>query len=491
MQISAVLLALPLAAAAQHADTVVIPTPPRELRAVWVATVNNMDWPSRQGLPADEQRRELVAILDRVASLNMNAVVFQVRPEADALYASRYEPWSRYLTGTQGQSPGYDPLAFLIEQAHRRGIEVHAWLNPYRAAFNRERPRAGTHVSRARPDLVVGYGQYLWMNPGLPEVRQRMLRVLRDLVRRYDVDAVHIDDYFYPYPEYRGRERIPFPDVRTHRAYQQAGGSLSLGDWRRRNVDLLVRDMYRVVKEEKNWVKVGISPFGIWRPGIPQGTTSGIDQYGDLYADARKWLREGWLDYVAPQLYWHIDPPAQSYPVLLRWWVTENEQGRHVWPGLALHRLSVNSSRGYTAEEVVRQVRITRETTGATGHIHFPARAIVENVQGIADQLAQLYAEPALPPRSAWLDSAPPLTPTARMVDSAAGPEVRFTPRGRQLVMWWVVQSRAADGWRTAILPGERRTHILQGDETAADLVAVTAVDRNGNLSAPALVPRR
>lgn len=490
MRIVAALLA-PLALAAQSPDTITLPAPMREFRAMWVATVDNLDWPSRPGLPAAAQQRELLAILDRAAALRMNAIILQVRPEGDALYASRHEPWSRYLTGTQGKAPGWDPLRFAVDEAHKRGLELHAWINPYRAAFDKRQSRARTHVSRARPDLVVEYGPYLWMNPGLREVRQRMVRVVTDIVTRYDVDGLHIDDYFYPYPETRRGREIPFPDASTYRAYRRGGGQLSLGDWRRRNVDELVRELYETVKREKRGVQVGISPFGIWRPGHPSSTTAGIDQYTELFADARKWLREGWLDYIAPQLYWPIVPPEQSYPVVLRWWVDENVKDRHVWPGLADYKLPLSGPSRYTADEIIRQIHVTRETAGATGHIHFNAKVLMDNVQGIADWLAQVYAEPALPPASPWLDRTPPPQPSARMVEGPRGPAVEYAPRDQQRVMWWVVQARMNGTWRTTILPGGERTYILDATQAPADLVAVTAVDRAGNLSDPALISRR
>ncbi|TMG84567.1 MAG: hypothetical protein E6H78_09405, partial [Betaproteobacteria bacterium] len=289
-------------------------------------------WPSRSDLTTEEQQQELVAILDRAASLRMNAIIFQVRPEADALYASPYEPWSRYLTGKQGQAPNpvWDPLRFAVTEAHRRGLELHAWFNPYRAAFHRDSTTARTHITHRRPDLVVPYSQYFWMNPGIPEVRRRTIRAVLDVVRRYDVDGVHIDDYFYPYPETdASHQKIEFPDAKTHAAYRRAGGTLDRDDWRRRNVNTLVRELYAAIKDEKPWVKFGISPFGIWRPGVPPTTTAGLDQYAELYADARKWLRDGTLDYMAPQLYWPILPPEQSYPVLLEWWVGENVKRLH------------------------------------------------------------------------------------------------------------------------------------------------------------------
>ena len=465
-----------------------LPPLTREVRAVWVATVNNMDWPSRPGLTAEEQQRELLAILDRAAELKMNTIIFQVRPEADALYRSPIEPWSRFLTGEQGVSPGWDPLEFAVAESHKRGLELHAWFNPYRVAFNRQRPRSSTHISRSRPDLVVQYGQYLWMDPSIPEVRQRMLRVITDVVRRYDVDGIHIDDYFYPYPVSRNGRVIPFPDAPRYRAYRRSGGELSLGDWRRRNVDILVRDFYRAVKHEKRWVKVGISPFGIWRPGYPETTTAGLDQYNELFADVRKWLHEGSLDYLAPQLYWPTQPAAQSYPVLLDWWVQESIKGRHVWPGLALFKLPIRGPRGMRPHEIVEQIQITRRTKGADGHILFNAKVLMDNQDGIADMLAPLYAEPALPAAFPWLDSVPPRTPAPRLVTDGRGKVLELAAAKADLPALWVLRSRVRERWVTTILPGVVRAHILGDDHLSADLIAVSAVDRAGNLSDAAIL---
>lgn len=483
-------LALALQALAAF-DTVQPPPVKREFRAMWVATVNNIDWPSRPNLSTAEQQQELLAIIDRAASLRMNGIVFQVRPEADALYASPYEPWSRYLTGRQGRAPDpmWDPLEFAVAEAHKRGIELHAWFNPYRVAFHKDSSASASHISRHSPSLVVPYGQFLWMDPALPEVRRLMIRTVVDVVRRYDIDGVHIDDYFYPYPEVSRGRRIEFPDERSYAAYRRNGGSLDRSDWRRENVNVLVKEFYDAVKAEKAWVKVGISPFGIWRPGYPATTTAGIDQYEELYADIRKWLNEGSLDYVAPQLYWPVQPPEQSYPVLLQWWVEENLKGRHVWPGLALYKLLVSGPKHMGAQDIIQEIQITRETRGATGHILFNAKVLMDNVDGIADRLVYTYAEPALVPASPWLGGAPNSAPSASVArDSVTGDAVlQFTPQGEERVWQWVIQTRANGTWRTTLLPGTERMRILK-DESAADVVVLTAVNRTGTLSAPAVV---
>ncbi|HJQ21922.1 MAG TPA: family 10 glycosylhydrolase [Gemmatimonadaceae bacterium] len=493
MRRAVVALALTLWAAAARAqeDSLQPPAVKREFRGLWVATVTNMDWPSRPGLSTADQQRELLAILDRAAQLRMNAIIFQVRPEADALYASPYEPWSRFLTGVQGQAPQplWDPLAFAVSEAHKRGLELHAWFNPYRAAYWKDSARARSHVSRQKPWLVVPYDQYLWMDPGRADVRRLTVRAILDVVRRYDIDGVHIDDYFYPYPEPdRSGKPQPFPDDASYALYRRQGGRLPLSDWRRRNVDQLVSELYAAVKGEKMWVKFGISPFGIWRPGYPPTTTAGIDTYEELYADSRKWLREGTLDYIAPQLYWPIEPPAQSYPVLLRWWVGESVKQRHVWPGLAAYKLAVTGPKHMSAEDIVREIALTRETPGATGHILFNARIVMDNVDGIADRLASMYAEPAIMPASPWLDHVFPRRPVvSARTDSSGAVCVRFAPGGHETVWQWVLQGRLNDAWSTTLLPGAERGYIFNAAE-APGWISVSAVDRNGNLSPSVVV---
>ena len=490
-----VLLALAIqasAAAGAGTDTLAAPPPiAREFRGLWVASVDNIDWPSTRGLTTEQQKAELLALLDRMASIHMNAMILQIRPEADALYASKLEPWSRYLTGVQGRapSPKWDPLAFAITEAHKRGIELHAWFNPYRAAFKRAAPNAASHVANRHPRWIRSYYDYLWMDPALPEVRQRMIDVVLDVVRRYDVDAVHIDDYFYPYPEVDARTKrtIPFPDSRTYAAYRKGGGKLSLADWRRRNVDVLIKQFYSAVKAEKKWVKVGISPFGIWRPGNPPSIQAGIDTYDELYADARKWLREGWLDYMTPQIYWPVSPPEQSYPVILQWWVDENVKGRHVWPGLALYKIPVTGPKHMSSTDIVQEILLTRQNPGASGHVHYNARVLMDNLDAISDRLAPVYGQPALVPASPWLDSDPPSAPKVAFKSNGAERSISIAPRDEQYVAWWAVQLRVADSWQTVILPGTERSFILNGN-AAPGMAAVSAVDRAGNISAPSIL---
>ncbi|MFH1566922.1 MAG: family 10 glycosylhydrolase [Gemmatimonadota bacterium] len=483
-----------------------LPAPEREFRGVWVATVDNIDWPSKPGLPAEQQQAEARAILDRCVQLRLNAVVLQVRPQCDALYASDLEPWSAYLTGRQGQPPRplYDPLRFWVEEAHARGLELHAWFNPYRANHPRHVGElAPESMVRRRPDLALKLGDegYYWLDPGHPDTRAHTLRVILDVVRRYDVDGVHLDDYFYPYPSYnKGQD---FPDSATWQAYLDRGGKLSRQDWRRRNVDLFVEELYRQVKQSKRWVKVGISPFGIWRPNSPPSIETSFDQYDMIFADARLWLERGWLDYCAPQLYWPVAQVPQSYPVLLAWWTRHNLQGRHLWPGLYTSRVGPE---GWPAREIANQVMVERALVpGAPGHIHFSARALLDDRSGsdgaaLAPVLEQgPYRRRALVPASPWLDHTPPPAPVAAAHARTGEVTVSWKPADGEGPAAYLVYSERGGSWQYEVVPGGQRTWRLPvgtapGAATppaATDRVtrvAVAAVDRGGNVGPAALL---
>jgi uncharacterized lipoprotein YddW (UPF0748 family) len=341
---------------------------------------------------------------------------------------------------------------------------------------------------------VLTYGRHLWLDPGLAAARTYSIRVISDVVRRYDIDGVQIDDYFYPYKERDSSGvLLEFPDSVSWARYVGSGGALSRDDWRRGNVDAFVRDLYRAIKRTKPRVKFGVSPFGIWRPGHPP-TIQGFDPYEQIYADARKWLVEGWVDYFAPQLYWPIQPPAQSYPALLGWWVGENVKQRHLWPGNFTSRVGASdSTRRWTSTEILEQVRLTRELPGATGNIHFSMKVFLENRDSIATQLGRsAYAEPALIPATPWLDSIPPRRPTvAAHIDSVTGGlGLRMLPGGKEEIWRWVVRARIKGGWTTRILPGWQRAHALTFDAHAPqpDDVLVSGVDRLGNESRTARV---
>ena len=481
------------------ASTVVhdsLPPVMRELRGVWVATVDNIDWPSKPGLSTWEQQVELLQILNKAVELHLNAVILQVRPAADALFESPYEPWSEYLGGEMGSAPEplYDPLAFAVEEAHKRGLELHAWFNPYRAYHPSEPPEFSTnHISQTHPELVKRYGTYLWLDPGEPSVRREVIRVITDVVRRYDIDGVHFDDYFYPYKEKDSTGKdIPFPDSASWMRYVNGGGTLDRDDWRRQNVNLLVRDLYHAIKREKPWVKFGISPFGIWRPGNPAQIT-GYDAYAELYADSRAWLSNGWVDYFTPQLYWPIAQTPQSFPVLLEWWVEQNAHKRHIWPGIYTSRVGAPGDRGWPAHEILEQIRLTREQPGASGVVHFSMKALMHNSGGIADSLRLgPYAVPALVPASPWLDRRAPHKPQVTvMVDSITGGTVmRMRPAPTEKAWLWVVRARFDTTWTIAVLPGWQRGHRLSRDASAPtpDEVAVSAVDRVGNEGPPTIL---
>lgn len=456
------------------ADTTAPPLT-REMRGVWIATVANIDWPSRNSLSADQQRAELTDLFDRAANAGFNTVLLQVRPAADAVYASSIEPWAAMLTGRQGTDPGYDPLAFAVTEAHARGLQLHAWINPFRAGNTADTlALAPSHVFYTNRDFVRVYGTQLWLDPGDPVVQDYVVGVIDDIVKRYDVDALHADDYFYPYPQNDSAgHALDFPDSAT---YARSGTTLSRPDWRRQNVDRFVERLYREVHQLKPTLAVGISPFGIWRPGNPSGVT-GLDAYASLYADSRKWLQQGWLDYLAPQLYWSIAAPQQSFPTLLDWWLAQNTAGRYVWPGLAAYRVADGTSSAYSATEIPDEIRAVRARPAASGEILYNATATLKRSTGeVASSVAPLYTPRALVPAYTWLDASPPAVP----VLTVSGRTVRFTPAASGDVRWWAVRALAGGAWTTRILFGDQRSLILSADPQR---VIVNAVDGAGNVS--------
>ncbi|WP_438480744.1 glycoside hydrolase family 10 protein [Oleiharenicola lentus] len=467
------------------------PAAPREFRAMWIATVKNIDWPSLPGLPVEQQRTEMNAILDRAVALKLNAVIFQIRPSADALYQSKLEPWSEYLTGVQGKDPGYDPLEEWVSGAHRRGLELHAWFNPYRARHAEAKSaNAASHIARTHPNSVKSYGGYQWMDPGDDFARERTLAVVRDVVQRYDLDGVHIDDYFYPYPVADPKSpagvtparELDFPDTPSWNRYVAARGKLNRADWRRDNVDRLVEEMNRTVHKTKPWVKFGVSPFGLGRPDRRPPGITGFSQYDKLYADVELWLAKGWLDYLVPQLYWPRDRKGQEYAVLLDYWLRQPNPGnRYVWPGLNVSGIN-DTEKSWPAEEIIRQVDLTRTRPAANGHVHYSAIALMQNRKGVTSRLQQeMYLQPALIPAMPWLSIAKPEAPKIASSESV----LQLTPaRDKNLALhavWrrygprWVFSTQPASFNRVTLTP-----HIEYG---AIDAVVISAVDRFGNES--------
>ncbi|WP_035609464.1 family 10 glycosylhydrolase [Haloferula sp. BvORR071] len=446
------------------------PMPAREFRAAWAAVVHNIDWPSKSGMSAGSQQAEMDAILDRMASLNMNALLLQVRPHCDAVYQSSREPWSPWLTGTMGKSPGYDPLEYCVRQAHARGIEVHAWFNPFRALSNASQGTCSNHVCQASPNITKRYGNLVWCDPAETETRARAFGAILDVVQRYDIDGVHLDDYFYPYPE-GGRV---FPDGRSPAI-------------RRKIVDDFVQKLYSDVKARKPWVRVGISPFGIWRPGVPEGIEAGIDAYEQIGCDARKWLANGWVDYLAPQLYWRDQPRKQSFSALLGWW---RQQGsRPVWPGIATTRINSSEDPGRPASEITKQVDLSRSIgKNWAGHIHWSVKGLTQNRGGISTMLAKgAYSQAALVPPMPWMSQQAPGRPSASAAGNGSSVKVDIQS-GDRSTSRYAIQARYGSQWKMAkvVSAGTKSVDL----SSAPDAVAVSAVDRFGNISAPVVLTR-
>jgi uncharacterized lipoprotein YddW (UPF0748 family) len=356
------------------------------LKGAWVASVYNLNFPSHAGLSAETQKAQIRQIVEAAARSGLNALMVQVRPESDALYSSRLEPWSRYLTGLQGVAPGYDPLDYFIRAGREQGIAIHAWINPFRAAANAIETRAGNHVSRQLAGAVHRIGNALWLDPGDPAVREHVVAVVRDIVQRYPVSGVILDDYFYPYPS-RSYAKGSFPD---HLFYGRYGGGSEIGDWRRRNVNKLIRELHDTIKTARADALFGVSPFGIYRKGFPAGIAVELDQYQDLYADPVAWLKNGWIDYLSPQLYWR-DKSAQSFSALLRWWRSSevNPRAIPIYPSIAIDRLG--GSYGWPSSEIAAQlaIELSIKPRASGGFILWNIGPLLENRKGVAMVLAK------------------------------------------------------------------------------------------------------
>ncbi len=385
-------------------------SPNYEFRGVWVCTVENIDWPSKKNLSVAEQKAEFIRLLDMHQKNGMNVMIVQVRPAGDAIYPSPYEPWSEYLTGKQGlpPSPFYDPLEFMITETHKRGMEFHAWLNPYRAVFNvLTSSIAPNHLTKIHPEWFLMYGNKKYFNPGLPEVREHTVKIVKDLVTRYNLDGIHMDDYFYPY-RITGKE---FPDEKDYRRY---GKGMNKEDWRRSNCDSVIVQIHNAIRAIKPHVKFGISPFGIWRnktqDAMGSDTKGGQTNYDDLYADILLWLQKGWIDYVVPQLYWERGHKLADYDILLKWW-NEHCYGRNLYIGQAIYRAGSNAA-WKSADELPKQIQELREYNTTQGSVFFSSSSFFKNPNGWNDSLQNnYYRYPALVPAMPWIDNSIPIQP--------------------------------------------------------------------------------
>jgi len=465
----------------------------REFRAAWIATVDNIDWPSKPGLSSYEQKAEAIDLLDFLKKNQFNAVILQVRPQADALYNSEIEPWSFFLTGEQGTPPEpyYDPLSFWIEEAHKRGLELHAWLNPYRAHHVKGNTISPKSVVKKNPDAVYKLQSgYWWMDPSLKKTQDLTSSVVMDIVKRYDVDGIHFDDYFYPYPDYNGGK--DFPDLKSWNNYVKNGGTLTKGDWRRNAVNTLIERLYNEIKAEKKYVKFGVSPFGIYRPGIPS-TVKGFDQYDKLYADAKLWLNKGWIDYMAPQLYWPINKDGQRFPDLLTWWQSENTLQRHMWPGINVVNKAPTIE---TNQEVLNEILLTRVLIpNSVGTIHWNLSSLSKNPTLAKELFDGPYKKQALVPASPWLGSFNPAIPEVSMNKNSSLISIEWKTNDKN-VFKWILYYQYTDKWEYKIFShDETKFELTQkafdtsGKENNLKRIIVTSIDRLGNESQQKIIP--
>jgi uncharacterized lipoprotein YddW (UPF0748 family) len=467
--------------------------PKHEFRAVWVATVNNIDWPSKPGLPTEVQKQEAVDILNLQHSLGMNAVILQIRPAADAFYRSELEPWSRYLTGTPGKAPEpfYDPLEFWIDECHKRGMELHAWLNPFRVSQNFSQPLAGNHIAFQHPDWILKYGNLLYFDPGLPQTREFVTQVVKDMVSRYDVDAIHFDDYFYPYPLAED-----FPDTASFKFYNRGFLPENKSDWRRENVDIMIKMLNDTIKSVKPWVKFGISPFGVWRNQAddPRGsaTRAGATNYNHLYADVIKWQEKGWIDYLLPQIYWQIGHPDVDFELLARWW-KNHAFNRAMYIGHAVYKSEKTSAvKAWTlAKELPDQIRLLRSIPGINGSAFYSSKHFNRDLMGFQDSLKQnLYKRAAIVPPMPWIDSIPP-QPVSKIRNT--GKKVKWKVKNPADSWQYVVYlnekgisfDAANPGFILSTVKEKECSFVRSNQKKKKYEVRVSVLDRLNNESAP------
>ncbi len=462
-------------------DTVVV-AHRRELRGIFVTSVWNIDWPDQSGMSATQLTQSVGTMVDTLADAGINAIFLQIRPEGDALYASSIEPWSRWISGTQGTDPGMDPLAVWVAAAHARGIELHAWMNPYRARAGSTSTSslAVNHIARQHPEHAHAYpnetsaSRHLWMDPGADVVRQRVLTVIEDVVTRYDIDGVVFDDYFYPYPV----DGVDFPDDTTWNAYRSGGGTLGRDDWRRDNVNRLVREVHETIARLDPAVRFGVSPFGIWRPGNPAGVT-GLDAYDAIYCDPPTWAAQGWVDYLAPQLYWKTTSSGQPYGALTAWWDSQLREGQWLFPANALYKLEDPTP--WTVSEFTDELAITRDDglDHTAGHMWYPAHTLLDDVAGVRRTArGTWYAAPAVPPPVATVATRtvtpPVLTRDGSGVSWTAQDDVRAVLVYAARNGVWVLDRTVPAGARaTPLAPGRWALSALARGDVESEGVVV------------------
>lgn len=471
------------------------PAAPAESRGIWLTTVQGLDFPAGAGTSdITAQRNQILSLLDTCTSIGINTVLLQVRTECDAFYVSAIEPWSRWLTGTQGTPPAriWDPLQFTIDECRRRGLEIHAWFNPYRAGVSNSASFASNHPLYTQPQIVVPFSSYYWLNPGHPDTIPYTTSVIMDVVDRYDVDGIHFDDYFYPYGI---SSSSPFPDSNEYNAYVAGGGTMSLGDWRRANVNNMITSVTALLAQRpaKSHVRFGISPFGIWKSGVPPGIV-GLDAYSAIYADSRRWLYEGWVDYLMPQLYWGRAADGhstqQDFDTLLNWWTNsaQNPLGRPVFAGLPAYK-ALNS--GWQPAHVRNQVVYQQSVPAAKGSCFFrTVHLTMNNGRGIGNDsvgyLSELlvagpYQQKAAPVAYTHKDTTPPAAPSLAWSGSpATGWTAYWQPQGVKYPQWYILYWRTGSVWSHNVLPDWQRSATLAG---SAQEVGIQAIDRFGNRS--------
>lgn len=469
--------------------------PLQEFRGVWIATVNNIDWPTRGTIQPALQKEQFIRLLDMHYRNGMNAVVVQIRPAADAFYPSPYEPWSEWLTGKQGTPPRpfYDPLAFMIEETHKRGMEFHAWLNPYRAVFSLKTSTiAPTHVTKVHPEWFLNYGEKKYFDPGNQEAQAFVVGIVKDIVTRYDVDAIHFDDYFYPYT-------LPGKSFPDQKSFSRYSNGMSLEDWRRSNVDSIIVHLGQTIRAVKPTCRFGISPFGVWRnqERDPAGsaTRAGQTNYDDLYADILLWLKNGWIDYVAPQLYWEFGHPNAPFETLLDWW-SKNTYGKHCYIGLGIYRAGLNAA-WKDSTLLPRQIRALRTKSSIQGMIFFSSNSFDNNPNGWNDSLRNdLYATPAIIPPMAWVDDNRPEQPLVKMLTAASEESVLtielMAQGGKEAIKQFIVYEwdsseamlNEPGRFQQRVLPVKNgASRLVVGGKNDHKLYAFSAVDRENNES--------